>query len=115
LSLESTSSVLARKRQERHTNFMVSQAIPIGGSAINVVFVWIWALSSDFFQTRWTLIIAQAVIGLVPDIIMSIWTRSPSSVALNAVYASFFISYTTLGTAPLIMSWCVFYYFPFLF
>lgn len=80
-------------------------AIPIGGGAINVVFVWIWALLSDYFHTRWTLIIAQAVIGLVPNIIMSIWTRHPPSVALSAVYASYFISYTTLGTAPLIMSW----------
>ncbi|KAK0642395.1 Pantothenate transporter FEN2 [Lasiodiplodia hormozganensis] len=34
-------------------------AIPIGGSAINVVFVWIWAILSDVFQTRWILIIAQ--------------------------------------------------------
>lgn len=80
-------------------------AIPIGGGAINVVFVWIWALLSDYFQTRWIFIIAQAAIGLVPDIIMSIWTSHPTEVALSAVYASYFISYTTLGTAPLIMSW----------
>ncbi|KAE8444737.1 hypothetical protein EG329_014297 [Mollisiaceae sp. DMI_Dod_QoI] len=80
-------------------------AIPIGGGAIQVVFVWTWALLSDFFATRWTLIIAQAVIGLIPTIIMSIWTRHPASVALSAVYASYFISYICLGTAPLIMSW----------
>ncbi|TVY45354.1 Pantothenate transporter [Lachnellula subtilissima] len=80
-------------------------AIPIGGGAINVVFVWIWALLSDYLQTRWTLIIAQAVIGIIPCIIMSIWTSHPTSVALSAVYASYFICYLTLGTAPLIFSW----------
>jgi hypothetical protein len=54
-------------------------AIPIGGSAINVVFgtcdnswrlnfgtnlpgvVWIWALLSDFLRTRWTLIVTQGI------------------------------------------------------
>ncbi|KAJ5873859.1 Major facilitator superfamily domain general substrate transporter [Penicillium soppii] len=80
-------------------------AIPIGGSAINVVFVWIWALLSDFLQTRWTLIIVQAIIGIIPCIIMSIWTANPASVALSAAYASYFISYICLGTAPLIFAW----------
>lgn len=36
---------------------------------------------------------------------MSIWTLHPDKVALPAVYASYFISYICLGTAPLIMSW----------
>lgn len=80
-------------------------AIPIGGGAINVVFVWIWAILSDAFQTRWVLIIAQAVIGLVPAITMSIWTRNPTGTPISAAYASFFLSYLSLGTAPLIMAW----------
>lgn len=80
-------------------------AIPIGGSAINVVFVWIWALLSDFLETRWTLIVIQAIIGIIPCIIMSAWTADPTSVALSAVYASYFISYICLGTAPLIFAW----------
>ncbi|CAG8360976.1 unnamed protein product [Penicillium salamii] len=80
-------------------------AIPIGGSAINVVFVWIWALLSDFLETRWTLIVVQAVIGIIPCIIMSAWTANPASVALSAAYASYFISYICLGTAPLIFAW----------
>ncbi|PGG96121.1 hypothetical protein AJ79_09718 [Helicocarpus griseus UAMH5409] len=79
--------------------------IPIGGSAINVVFVWIWALLSDFLETRWTLIVFQAVIGIIPCIVMSIWTSHPTTVALSAAYASYFISYICLGTAPLIFSW----------
>ncbi|KAJ4394472.1 hypothetical protein N0V93_003690 [Gnomoniopsis smithogilvyi] len=80
-------------------------AIPIAGGAINVVFVWIWAILSDILQTRWTLIIVQAVIGLVPAIAMSVWTRHPTSTPIGAAYASYFISYFSLGTAPLIMAW----------
>ncbi|EOO02300.1 putative major facilitator superfamily transporter protein [Phaeoacremonium minimum UCRPA7] len=80
-------------------------AIPIAGGGINVFFVWVWAILSDLFQTRWTLIIAQAVIGLLPAIIMSIWTRHPNSTPISAAYASYFMSYLCLGTAPLIMSW----------
>lgn len=80
-------------------------AIPIAGGAINVVFVWIWAILSDILQTRWTLIIVQAVIGLVPAITMSVWTRHPTSTPIGAAYASYFISYFSLGTAPLIMAW----------
>ncbi|KAH8810652.1 major facilitator superfamily domain-containing protein [Xylogone sp. PMI_703] len=79
--------------------------IPIGGSAINVAFVWIWALLSDFFETRWTLIVLQGIIGIIPCIIMSIWTSHPASVSVSAAYASYFISYVALGTAPLIFSW----------
>ncbi|KAJ7104469.1 major facilitator superfamily domain-containing protein [Mycena belliarum] len=74
--------------------------IPIGGQAIQVVFVWIWALLSDVLHTRHWLIIAQAAIGLIPCIIMSVW-----SVPLSAKYFSYFISYIVLGTAPLIFAW----------
>ena len=80
-------------------------AIPIGGSAIQVVFVWVWAIISDHFQIRWQLIIAQASIALGPLITMSVWTRHPDSVSLAAPYASYFINFTVLGTAPLIFSW----------
>ncbi|KAJ5783111.1 hypothetical protein N7457_004885 [Penicillium paradoxum] len=80
-------------------------AIPIGGSAINVVFVWIWAYLSDYFQTRWVLIVVQAVIGIIPCIIMSIWIAHPTTVSVSAAYASYFIAYIPLGTAPLIFAW----------
>lgn len=79
--------------------------IPIAGSAINVIFVWIWALLSDYLRTRWTLIVVQALIGLIPCIMMSIWTSSPGSTPIGVAYASYFISYLPLGTAPLIFSW----------
>ncbi|KAL1696798.1 major facilitator superfamily domain-containing protein [Schizophyllum commune] len=74
--------------------------IPIGGQAIQVAFVWIWAFLSDYFKNRHWLIVAQSVIGLVPAIIMSVW-----NVPDSAKYFSYFISYVPLGTAPLIMSW----------
>lgn len=45
------------------------------------------------------------IIGLVPCIIMSIWTLHPSKLPISAAYASYFISYMTLGTAPLIFAW----------
>jgi MFS family permease len=67
--------------------------------------VWIWALLSDYFETRWALIVLQAVIGIVPCIIMSVWTTHPLSVDLSAAYASYFISHICLGTAPLIFAW----------
>ena len=79
--------------------------IPTGAGAINVVFVWIWALLSDFLRTRWTLIVTQGLIGLIPCITMSIWTSHPNSTSLSAAYASYFINYICLGTAPLIFAW----------
>ncbi|KAK6069316.1 pantothenate transporter [Seiridium cupressi] len=80
-------------------------AIPIAGGAINVVFVWIWAILSDLLRTRWILIVTQAVIGLIPCIAMTIWTSHPDTTSLATAYASYFISYLTLGTAPLIFAW----------
>ncbi|KAI5202386.1 major facilitator superfamily transporter [Aureobasidium subglaciale] len=79
--------------------------IPIAGGGIAVAFVWIWAILSDTLRTRWTLLIAQSLIGLIPAITMTLWTRDPDSVPVSAAYASYFISYLSLGTAPLIFSW----------
>lgn len=80
-------------------------AIPIGGSAIQVVCVWVWVIASDWLQVRWPLIIAQAAIALVPLMTSSVWTRHSSSVSLAAPHASYFTQFTVLGTAPLIFSW----------
>lgn len=80
-------------------------SIPIAGGAINVAFVWIWAIMSDVFQTRWTLLVTQAVIGLIVSIMMSVWTQHPDTTPLSVAYASYFILYMCQGTAPLIFSW----------
>lgn len=95
------------KNADGTARWTVSQinAIPIGSYAINVAFVWIWALLSDVIESRWTLIVAQAVIGIITCIIMSIWTSHPASVGRTAAYTAYFIAFTCLGTAPLIFSW----------
>jgi len=46
-----------------------------------------------------------AVIGIIPCIVLSIWTSHPDSTPLAAAYASYFISFLCLGTAPLIFAW----------
>lgn len=46
-----------------------------------------------------------AVIGLVPCTIMSVWTAHPDDTPLSAAYASYFMTYMSLGTTPLVMSW----------
>ncbi|GJN66307.1 allantoate permease [Purpureocillium lilacinum] len=79
--------------------------IPIGGSAINVVFVWVWAFLSDVLRTRWLLIVAQAFIAIIAGIILSIWTTHPTGTPLSAAYAGYFLSHIPLGTAPLIWAW----------
>jgi len=75
-------------------------AIPIGGGAIAVVLVWVWAFISDYFQTRWLVVMCQAFIGLIPSIIMSIW-----NVPLGAKYFSYFACFLSLATAPPIFAW----------
>ncbi|ODN96234.1 hypothetical protein I350_08233 [Cryptococcus amylolentus CBS 6273] len=75
-------------------------AIPIGGGAVSVVMIWFWGFFSDFFETRWIPIAAQGVIGLIPSIIMSIWTVSD-----NAKYFSYFACYLSLATSPPIWAW----------
>jgi hypothetical protein len=48
-------------------------AIPMGGSAITIVTVWVYSWLSDYFQTRWLIVMAQAVFALVPCIMLSVW------------------------------------------
>jgi MFS family permease len=95
------------KNADGSPTWTVSQvnSIPIGGSAINVVFVWIWAILSDVLQTRWTLIIVQGLIGVMVCIMMTIWTSQPGSTPLAVAYAGYFIAHLALGTAPLIFAW----------
>lgn len=80
-------------------------AIPMGGRAIQILFVWIWAILSDYLQIRWQLIVAQTVFALVPTIMMSVWTTIPDQVPDTAAYASYFMNFMVLGTAPLLFSW----------
>ncbi|KAF4455571.1 major facilitator superfamily transporter [Fusarium albosuccineum] len=72
-------------------------AIPIGGGAIQVVCM------------RWQLIVVQKIgtgtIGLIPAIIMTIWTRNPNNVPLNAAYASYFMTYTVQASGLILLAW----------
>ncbi len=107
----------------KHPELYSLRVLPILGTDTCVV-VWVWGIASDVFETRWTLVIVQgmprqggtiagnrsltlplALIGLIPSITMSVWTRNPKGTPLAAAYASYFITYLSLGTAPLIMSW----------
>lgn len=36
---------------------------------------------------------------------MSVWTAHPDDTPLSAAYASYFMTYMSLGTTPLVMSW----------
>ena len=86
-----------------------------GGGAITIVMVWSWAFISDYFQTRWLVVMAQAVIGFIPSIILAIW-----NVPLGAKYFACkhnqcevrygltqtgFATYLSLATAPPIFAW----------
>lgn len=98
-------STIIKQRLTHHRTTEEINVIPIAGGGIAVAFVWIWAILSDTLRTRWTLIITQSLIGLIPAITMTLWTSNPSSVPVSAAYAAYFISYLSLGTAPLIFSW----------
>ncbi|KAH7014411.1 major facilitator superfamily domain-containing protein [Microdochium trichocladiopsis] len=80
-------------------------AIPMGGRAIQIAFVWIWAIISDCMQIRWQLIVAQCTLALVPTLMMSIWSALPSQMSDTTAYAGFFLNFIVLGTAPLLFSW----------
>ncbi|KAK7419051.1 hypothetical protein QQX98_003553 [Neonectria punicea] len=79
--------------------------IPIGGGAVQVLFLWVWCILSDFLQVRWQLIITQSLIGAIPGIIMTIWTRHPDTVPLAAAYASYFITYGVQASGIILLAW----------
>ncbi|KAH6975212.1 major facilitator superfamily domain-containing protein [Ilyonectria sp. MPI-CAGE-AT-0026] len=79
--------------------------IPIGGGAVQVVFIWVWCILSDLLQVRWQLIIAQSLIGIIPAVIMTIWTRHPDQVPLAAAYASYFITYAVQASGLILLAW----------
>ncbi|WVQ63197.1 uncharacterized protein L199_001348 [Kwoniella botswanensis] len=75
-------------------------ALPMVGYAISIVLVWGWGWASDYFQTRWAIIFAQAVLGLIPGIIMSVW-----NVPMGAKYFSYFLSFSFIATSPPLFAW----------
>ncbi|WWD20560.1 hypothetical protein CI109_105036 [Kwoniella shandongensis] len=75
-------------------------ALPIGGYAIGIVCVWGWGYLSDLLRSRWIVIMAQVVLGLIPGIIMSIW-----DVPIGAKYFSYFLCFTFISTSPPLFAW----------
>lgn len=57
------------------------------------------------FRTRWTLIVAQGLLGVLVCVMMTVWTQKPGSSPLSLAYAGYFLAYIPLGTAPLIFAW----------
>lgn len=48
-------------------------AIPMGGYAMQMAGIWAIALASDYFKTRWIVLIVICVIGIPSCIIMTVW------------------------------------------
>ncbi|KAH7141478.1 major facilitator superfamily domain-containing protein [Dactylonectria estremocensis] len=80
-------------------------SIPIGGGAIQVVFIWVWCILSDLLQVRWQLMVVQSLIGIIPAVIMTTWTRHPDTVSLSAAYASYFITYGIQASGLILLAW----------
>ncbi|KAG7109192.1 MFS transporter PfmaC like protein [Verticillium longisporum] len=80
-------------------------ALPIGAAAIQVVTLWFWCSLSDMLESRWTILIVQCVIALIPAVTMTTWTWNSENVPLNAAYASFFIANTCLAGGNIFMAW----------
>lgn len=54
----------------------------------------------DYYMKRYPVIIGAAILGLIPSIIMTVWT-----VPLGAKYFSYFAQYALQSTTPAIFTW----------
>ncbi|KAL1406257.1 hypothetical protein Q8F55_007952 [Vanrija albida] len=75
-------------------------AIPLGGYALQIAAVWFWSFSSDILKTRWTILLAQCIIGIPGAIIMTVW-----NVPDAAKYYSYFILYCVAAGGPPLWAW----------
>ncbi|KAH8845166.1 hypothetical protein MCOR21_010576 [Pyricularia oryzae] len=79
--------------------------IPIGGSGVSIVALLIFTNLSDLFQSRWTIFMAQAIIGLFATIYMTVWTAHPDTTPIGGAYASYFMLYMTIGVTLIVTAW----------
>ncbi|KAI6379114.1 hypothetical protein MCOR25_002094 [Pyricularia grisea] len=79
--------------------------IPIGGGGVSIVSLLILTNLSDLFQSRWTIFMAQAIIGLFATIYMTVWTAHPDTTPIGGAYASYFMLYMTIGVSLIVMAW----------
>ncbi|WRT70479.1 uncharacterized protein IL334_007477 [Kwoniella shivajii] len=75
-------------------------AIPLGGFAMQVTAVWLFAFSSDFFKTRWLILLIICILGSPSAIMMAIW-KIPD----GAKYFSYFSLYFCTSSGPPLWSW----------
>ncbi|TXT08635.1 hypothetical protein VHUM_02763 [Vanrija humicola] len=75
-------------------------AIPLGGYALQIAAVWFWSFASDILKTRWTILLAQCIIGIPGAIIMTIW-----NVPDAAKYYSYFLLYCVAAGGPPLWAW----------
>lgn len=67
---------------------------------VNVGVVWVLGILMDYYQKRWPVIAGAAIFGLVPSIMMTIWT-----IPLPAKMFAYFAQYALQSTTPAIFTW----------
>ncbi|KAK1764924.1 major facilitator superfamily domain-containing protein [Phialemonium atrogriseum] len=75
-------------------------SIPIGGLAIGVATTWIFPALSDYFQTRWLIMLPELLWCLLPATILTIW-----HVPENVRYFAWFATYLTMSLPGVILAW----------
>lgn len=54
-------------------------AIPMGGYAMQIAGMWSFAFGSDFFKTRWIMLLIICMIGIPSTVIMTVWNVPDSA------------------------------------
>lgn len=74
--------------------------IPLGGYAIQIVTMILYARIADLTGKRWMVCVFQQLCGLFGCAVLAVW---PSS--LGFTYTAFFIMFSVAATGPILMSW----------
>lgn len=74
--------------------------IPLGGYAIQIVTMLLYARISDLTGKRWMVCVFQQLCGIFGCAVLAAW---PSS--LGFTYTAFFIMFSVAATGPILMSW----------
>ncbi|CDO54290.1 similar to Saccharomyces cerevisiae YCR028C FEN2 Plasma membrane H+-pantothenate symporter [Geotrichum candidum] len=90
------------KRADGTRRYSIPQVnlIPLGGYAIQIVTMLLYARISDITGKRWMVCVFQQICGLFGCIVLSVW---PSSVPF--LFTAFFIMFSVAATGPILMSW----------
>lgn len=80
-------------------------AIPMGGYAMQMAGIWATAIASDYFKTRWLVLIAICLIGIPSCIIMTVWDV-PIGAKYYACKLTGCLCFTPILTADFILYIC---------